>query len=212
MKRIVSVVLSIVMIAAMLLSITGCGKGKTDKELYGKWEITMNLFEVTGPLFDEKDDFGKYIDASEFVVTMRYEFDRKGKYTITTDEEQLAESVKKIKGAIRTGLEAYFDAYLKEEKLEMTMEELLAASGLSMDSLIDSMMGDEIVTEMIDDLTAEGRYYVKDGKIYMSTSPDVKPTEDSAQKYEISGKKLTIYAPDQDEDAEGYPMVLKRIK
>ena len=212
MKRIISVVMSVVMIVTVLLGMIGCGKttqGETDKELYGKWEITVDLFDITGPMFDDDDDFGKYIDADEFVVTMKYEFKRKGTYKISADERQLKKAVETIKEEIRSGLQKYFEAYLEEEKLDMTVEELLKASDLSMDTMIDSMFGEEIVQEMINSLEAEGRYYVKDGKIYMSKSKDIDPTEDSAQKYVISGKELTLYAPDKNADAKGYPMVLK---
>lgn len=217
MKKIISVVMSVVMIAAMVLGMTGCGKdtpGEKDKELYGKWHAEIDLFEITGPMFDDDDKFSEYIDADEFVVTMRYEFKRNGTYKIYTDEKQLQKAVEKVTDEIREGLNEYFQAAIDEGDLDMTVDELLEELDMSMDSLIDSMFGEEIVQELIDSLVSEGQYYVKEGVIYMSASKDVVPSEEGGQKYEISGDELTLYAPEgaTGNAAKGYPLVLESGK
>lgn len=219
MKKVISVVMSAVMIAAIILGLSSCGKdtgnvGEKDKELYGKWHVSVNLFEITGPMFEDDDEFGEYIDADEFVVTMRYEFKRNGTYKLSTDEKQLKESVKKVTSEIRDGLEEYFQAAIDEADMDMSVDELLEEMDLSMDSLIDSMFGEEIVQEMIDDLNIEGQYYVKDGMIYLSNSLEEEPSEEAGQKYEISGSELTLYAPEgaTEAQAKGYPLVLKSGK
>ncbi len=208
MKKIISVMLSVVMIATMFLGMTGCGKVE-DKEIVGKWEMTVNLFDITGPLFDDDMELYKYIDADEFTVTLRYEFKRNGKYKFYADEKQLKESAETVREAIETGLEKFFQEYIEQKELDMTVDELLEASDMSMDSLIEDMFGEEIVQEFIDDFESEGYYTVKDGVLYTSSTKDVKETEENGKKYEIKDGQLTMYAPGG-EEIKGYPLVLKR--
>jgi len=212
MKKVVSVVMSVAMMLSLMFGLTACSD--PTEEVVGTWETTIDLFELSGPLFEEDDELAEYIQVGEFNVVMYFVFNEDGTYTFATDEEKLAESAATVKEEIISGMKAYFEDYIVAEELDCTVEELLEAAEVSLEDTAEEMLGDAVIQELVAELEMEGQYKVETGVIYMSESLDEEPDGEIGEIYEISGDEMTFSAPEDatEEEAVGYPMVFKKVK
>ncbi len=92
----------------------------------------------------------------------------------------------------------------------MSVEDALAASGMDIDSMMDSMLSPEMITASLGEATESGSFVAKDGKLYFLDEGETKPGDDSAaMPYTLSGSKLTLDKPssgDVGDLAEFFPM------
>lgn len=163
-----------------------------------------------------------------------YVFNEDGSYALTVDEASLHDQIEEFK----TGLEAY-SRYIYAELLSMTLvelgmaeqvngvEELEAIMGVSLDEAISEMVGMELrdyVSQIVDEemgtaqtmagkINSEGKYKVKDGKLWMSSGLEYDVDPELYDLYSISGSTMTIEAGtvSQGEVALAFPVVLQKI-
>lgn len=163
-----------------------------------------------------------------------YVFNEDGSYALTVDEASLHDQIEEFK----TGLEAY-SRYIYAELLSMTLvelgmaeqvngvEELEAILGVSLDEAISEMVGMELrdyVSQIVDEemgtaqtmagkINSEGKYKVKDGKLWMSSGLEYNVDPESYDYYSIAGNILTIEegSPSEGEvSAMVYPLVFEK--
>ena len=196
MKRIASLALVLVMIVALF---AGCAASATDQEkLVGTWKGEMDMTEaLKGELGDELEGF----EMSDFKVTVVFNFTEEGTYTMSLDEA----SVQQAMDGLIAG---------------MTLEDLLAASGMSMEDMMkmikEELEGQDLVGEMVEDAKAEGKYQAKDGKLHLSEGKDEDIDEAVYDTYTLEGDVLTLtatYGADEEEAdmmKSVYPIILKK--
>ena len=213
MKRSLSLVLSILLTLALMLSMIGCGE---QSKFIGKWEadVDMAKFINDGMAQAGSSDITKYIELDDFGIVFVMEFNEDGTYKMYIDEDSAKDAFEDAKEAFVDGMTEYFEDYIKDMGLGMTVEEVLAASGTDLEDAADQAYGDAMLKSLMDETEKEGNFKVKDGKLFLSDGKDKNVDEKIYDTYEINDDELKLiksYGSD-DEDANAlYPMTFERV-
>ena len=213
MKKFTAKLLALMLALALVLSLTACG-GSDQKKLVGSWECELDF----APLYNdgmEAEEGGEYLMVESLPMVLQMTFREDGTCTMSVSKESLTNAVEIMKDAMKTGMEDYLMAMLGDAVEGLTVDDILALMGTTMDDLIDSLVTEEVIAEMADDMVSEGNYMAEDGKLYVSDSLDeaVDVAEDDYSTYTLKGDTLTLEtATDMDEDsAMLYPMTFKKV-
>lgn len=207
MKKTIALLLAMVMLTGLL---AGCGG---DNAIVGTWEVKLELVEQMQKEIDELG-MGDYLSLDSYSAVLRFTFNDDGTYSYEADRGSLEQSLEGMKQALRDGLIAYADEMIAEQGLEgVTAEEVYEATGTSLDELIDQAYTEEDLDGVVEDLSAEGNYKTKDGKLYLSDGLDHIPDDEIYYNYTIEGDTLTLVdGVGEDEEFSGmFPMILKKI-
>lgn len=208
-KRIVSVVL----LLAMLLALTACGGGDADK-LVGTWKCEMDLAEQINAEMDLDAETAEYLNFDSFEIVVFMEFNKDGTYSMYADMDALEESLDAAVADFSDGMAQYLEAMIYAQTgVEMTAEEILAASGMTMDDMMAEAFPDDMAEDIAEGMTMEGKFEAKDGKLFTSAGMDYNVDPEVYETYELDGNTLTItgYVGDDADDVFGvYPLVFKK--
>ena len=210
MKKRIALLLSFVLVLS--LALCACGGGKKDT-IVGTWKTNIDLAEA----FNEEmaaSGMGDYINIESFNLPLVMEFKADGTGSMTVDQEAMTETVDKLAADLTAGLEAYFTEYFASMGLEIDLDEALAASGMSMDDLVEEMKAEFAGEDAFAEFTNEFKYKAEDGKLYMSEDLDSEISTDTYNTYELKGNALTLDIGNEDLDEEMakylFPMNLTR--
>ncbi len=162
MKKFFCLALTFLLAATILW---GCSK---KKKLLGTWECTLDLSPtVTQTLTDV--DFGSQFTVSDFTVSAQLSFLKDGTFTLQLDPDELDASLETLCSELEADLFAMLQSQLQEQSLPLSLEELLALSGLSSDDLThqlrqrfqDLALGQTLAAQC----ALEGYYHVKGQRI-----------------------------------------------
>lgn len=192
MKRMIAVLLALVMVVSMV----GCSSGDADK-LVGTWEADVNLSSTISEMLDSLgQDSAEYFDFSDFSVTMVITFNDDGTYAMTLDEASTQAAFDGLMEDVEAGMVKMLEAQIAENGLDMTVDELLEASGMNLDDLMAEMKtsfaDEDIISDMVDESTTEGNFEAKDGKLYLSDGKDFAVDEAIYDTYVLDGDTLTL--------------------
>ena len=208
-KRIVSVVL----LLAMLLALTACGGGDADK-LVGTWKCEMDLAEQINAEMGLDAETAEYLNFDSFEIVVFMEFNKDGTYSMYADMDALEESLDAAVADFSDGMAQYLEAMIYAQTgVEMTAEEILAASGMTMDDMMAEAFPDDMAEDIAEGMTMEGKFEAKDGKLFTSAGMDYNVDPEVYETYELDGNTLTItgYVGDDADDVFGvYPLVFKK--
>lgn len=209
MKKRIALLLSFVLVLS--LALCACGGGKKDT-IVGTWKTNIDLAEA----FNEEmaaSGMGDYINIESFNLPLVMEFKADGTGSMTVDQEAMTETVDKLAADLTAGLEAYFTEYFASMGLEIDLDEALAASGMSMDDLVEEMKAEFAGEDAFAEFTNEFKYKAEDGKLYMSEDLDSEISE-VYNTYELKGNTLTLDIGTEELDEEMakylFPMNLTR--
>ncbi len=230
MKKITSLVLSIVLVLTLSLSMIGCNEPESSNTLnepessntlsepekfIGSWEASIDCAELFNNLFSADEEMGEYIEIEEFELILKVTFKDDGTYKMSVDPKSVEKAVDSLKKDLKKGFTKYFQAVIDSEGLNMTVEELLVANGTNLDDLLEEAFGEDDVDAFVSELESEGKFEVKDGKLYMSDDLDSDIDEDEYETYEISENelKLTDSFGEDVEDGKDfiYPITFKKV-
>ena len=218
-KRIAALLLALVMVFALCAcSDSGSGKDKdkddkvekvekkTDAELIvGTWETEMSMTDYYGDDMGELEGMEAYFDFDKIKITMTFEFEEDGTYTMSVDGDEA-----EIKAILRDGFEKLLNDML--EGTGYTLEDAAAEEGMTADEYIDALMEESFGSGDLIDVDDElGEYKVKNGKLYLFDEGD-ELDEGTYYEYKLKGDKLTLVAEYEDgelsdeSEAELYPM------
>lgn len=222
MKKIISIFLSAALLLSLMCMLGGC---ETDAEkIIGTWTADINYAEALNAGFDSAEgmeDMAEYFHVDEFILTTSFTFNEDGTFTVALDKDSAKAALEKIKDDLRSGIEKYFEDLIKEMGVSMTVSDLLAASGMTLDSMMDSMFTDEMMDDLLSEVANEytGKYQMGEGKIFMTDSTEDEISEEYYDTYELKGDTLTLLEChcEQTEGYEGiadalYPVVLTRAE
>ncbi len=202
-----------------LLCLCGCGSGEEEAVL-GTWTGTIHMTDLFTSQFlgQLEPEMREHIHFSDFSVTMILTFHEDETYTSSVDQEKLYATMDGIKQEMRSGIESYFQAVIADTGAATTVEEALAASGTSLDVLIEEVMSPDLIRSMVEELCAEGQtqgtFSAEDGRLYMSDSSAAEE-ERMYDDYILEGDTLTLVTPEESLSgilAEFYPMTFHRVK
>ncbi len=199
-KRIAALLLALVMVFALCAcSDSGSGKDKdekvekkTDAELIvGTWETEMSMTDYYGDDMGELEGMEAYFDFDKIKITMTFEFEEDGTYTMSVDGDEA-----EIKAILRDGFEKLLNDML--EGTGYTLEDAAAEEGMTADEYLDAMMEESFGSGDLIDVDDElGEYKVKNGKLYLFDEGD-ELDEGTYYEYKLKGDKLTLVAEYED--------------
>lgn len=166
-----------------------------DDRLVGNWVYSLDLTDM---LYDELEstmgDDIEYFSFHNFSLNVNLSFSSGGTVRMSIDEAALERSLNTLINDLVDGVEVYFDAYAREEGIDMTLEEYLASEGYTMDDFVDEMLDqagfdmDDIMSS-VSGMNISGTYEA-DGSnltVFTSSGSNVLP-------YTLSGNKLTLHS------------------
>ena len=204
-KRIAALLLALVMVFALCAcSDSGSGKDKdkddkvekvekkTDAELIvGTWETEMSMTDYYGDDMGELEGMEAYFDFDKIKITMTFEFEEDGTYTMSVDGDEA-----EIKAILRDGCVKLINDML--EGTGYTLEDAAAEEGMTADEYLDALMEESFGSGDLIDVDDElGEYKVKNGKLYLFDRGD-ELDEDDYFEYKLKGDKLTLVAEYED--------------
>ena len=198
-KRIAALPLALVMVFALCAcSDSGSGKDKdkgekkTDAELIvGTWETEMSMTDYYGDDMGELEGMEAYFDFDKIKITMTFEFEEDGTYTMSVDGDEA-----EIKAILRDGFEKLLNDML--EGTGYTLEDAAAEEGMTADEYLDALMEESFGSGDLIDVDDElGEYKVKNGKLYLFDEGD-ELDEGTYYEYKLKGDKLTLVAEYED--------------
>ena len=204
-KRIAALLLALVMVFALCAcSDSGSGKDKdkddkvekvekkTDAELIvGTWETEMSMTDYYGDDMGELEGMEAYFDFDKIKITMTFEFEEDGTYTMSVDGDEA-----EIKAILRDGFEKLLNDML--EGTGYTLEDAAAEEGMTADEYLDALMEESFGSGDLIDVDDElGEYKVKNGKLYLFDEGD-ELDEGTYCEYKLKGDKLTLVAEYED--------------
>lgn len=211
MKKRIAMLLCMVMV----LSVALCACSSEKDQLVGTWRGTMNLAEAVNMGMMEADpEVAEYLMVDTLNITFTLTFNKDDTYSMVVDADALDVAMQGMVDEMADGMIEYFEAVLEESGLEMSVEELLAASGLTVDALAEELYKEMDAEAMFTELNSEGNFKVADGKLYMSDGLDYAVDEAVYELYTVEGDTLTINKGEGSEDVADdyvYPMVFKKV-
>ena len=210
MKKRIALLLSFVLVLS--LALCACG-GEKKATIVGTWKANVELAEA----FNEEmaaAGMGDFINLESFALPLVMTFNEDGTGSMTVDQEAMTATIDKLAADLTAGLEAYFTEYFTSMGLEIDLDEALAASGMSMDDLVEEMKAEFAGEDAFAEFTNEFKYKAEDGKLYMSEDLDSEISTDTYNTYELKGNALTLDIGNEDLDEEMakylFPMNLTR--
>lgn len=170
------------------------------KTVVGEWDCNWDMSGLFNMMFSMMDEtMGEYMHIEKLDFPMHFTFGEDGTYTVVSDREAIKESMSEMVEGLVDGLNRYFEHMIGENELNMTVEDLLAASGFnSMDEYLDAMMsGFEDTAEAYE---TSGKWVIEDGKLCILEEQDGVETK-SVYTYELTGNQLKLL--DVTVDGEG---------
>ena len=165
---------------------------KTDAELIvGTWETEMSMTDYYGDDMGELEGMEAYFDFDKIKITMTFEFEEDGTYTMSVDGDEA-----EIKAILRDGFENLLNDML--EGTGYTLEDAAAEEGMTADEYLDALMEESFGSGDLIDVDDElGEYKVKNGKLYLFDEGD-ELDEGTYYEYKLKGDKLTLVAEYED--------------
>lgn len=216
MKKRIALLLSFVLVLS--LALCACGGGEKKETLVGTWNASIDIAEVYNAEIAASGDetMAEYLSVDSFAIPLVMTFNEDGTYSLTVDKEGMDATMNGLIEDMKVGLEKYFNDYFSSMGLEIDVNEALAASGMSLDSLVEEMKGEIMTEDMYADMESAGQYKAEDGKLYLTEDVEVEPVGGVYNTYTIEGDTLTIDAGTEELEGEMaellFPLVLKRAK
>ena len=223
MKKLRKIII-LVLAAAMVLCLTGCG---AKNELLGKWETELAIGRFFADTLDEvvlesaADELGVNADglalASDYFgdMTMPYYLELKsdGTYRLYEDTDTV---ISEMKTATGEWCVAFYIGILEQMGADVTefgstdRERVENILGISIDEYVDELYADALDPTAFG---AEGKYKAADGKLWLSAGLEYLPDETMYYTYTLNNGKLTLHDDlGIDEGLEWmYPMTLSYV-
>jgi predicted small secreted protein len=217
MKKTLSLILSALLLAALL---AGCGGASGDASagaaqeitVVGSWSAEIDMTQFINDSMGQDSEMAQFLTLENIKVRYNAEFKEDGTYAMSGDLASAQAVIESVKEQMKPALYSYFEYMIKQEGMDMTVDELLKSSGMTMDELVDSM--DEALTpeSLISGMEMAGNYLYEDGKLAMSSSPEEKADMKDYESVTLTADTLTFTGENMDVSgfAGLYPIVFQR--
>ena len=219
MKKLIAFALIIVLSIGCL---TGCGGSETDK-IIGTWKGTMDLSDAITAALDA-EDMGDTFQVDNFKVEAVLVFAADGTYSLNLDEASLTAAFDGLMKDLEEGMFKMLKEQITALGMDMTVDELLAMSGLNQEALMqeikDSLKEEKVVENIAAEAARKGKFRVEDGKLYTSASLANEVDPETYERYTLEGNTLTLLELVGGEAEEGedalltavYPLIFQKVK
>lgn len=189
--------------------------GTATESIVGTWAGTADFTEMFAKEFAADPATAEYFTVSSFKLDLTMEFDAEGICTLTVDEESAKAAMDTLAKELVDGMVKMLDDMLKQQGVNMSTEDYLTLSGITLEDLTAQLTSEMQVEDMLKELENKSNYHLQDGKLWISDDLDSQADADDACPYTLAEGVLTIEAPAEaaEEDAAAYlfPLVLNRV-
>lgn len=185
-----------------------------EMSLVGEWVGTVDMTDMFNEAVSGGDPtMAQYVDFSNICFDLRMEFTEDGICTMYVDEDSVIVLMDTMTIQLTQFLYDYMGAMLEENGLDMTVDELLAMQGYTVDTFIAESFDVEELASSFTDIYETGNYVAEDGLLYVSTSLSDDAKSVNPNPYTLDGDTLTVEAAaDTTADEEFmYPLIMKRV-
>lgn len=180
--------------------------GEAAESIVGTWDTTIDFGGIMAEAMGE-EEAAAYFDLTGLTVDMTFVFNADGTFSLSADEATVTSMVDNLGAAIKNGMTTMLEDLISQQGLNMSVDTLLAMSGMDLDTMIDQLLAQLDPEELVTSLTADGTYEVREGILYMNG-------DDEPCAYSIADGVLTLEAPTGvDEEMAKYlfPWALNRV-
>lgn len=192
MKKTISLLLIAVMLCGML---AGCGSKEADA-LVGTWKADVDMAEALGEYVGDLGELEQYFTMDDFTVSMILVFNDDATYSMTLDRNSAEIAINGLIEDMKGAVYAMLEDQIAQMGLEMTVEEMLEASGMDLDALMEQSMAEldmeSLIDQMVEEASLKGNYDAKDGKLYLSAGLEYKVDTSTYENYTLDGSTLTL--------------------
>jgi len=188
------------------------------ESIVGTFEGALDFAAVLMEMLTLSDpESAEYFDLHDLSVTIGFTFRDDGTCTMYFDEASMEAIVEPMTQQLVDSFYSMLEAVIAEQEIEMSVEDFLDVSNISLDTLVDEMSKQLLSEETLKEMTQEYNYKREDAKLYLSDEKPEDMTEEDANGYTLVNGTLTIEAPvEEDEDSQAlinamFPMTLKRV-
>lgn len=213
MKKILSLTLTALLLAALLAGCGGAGGGAAEeKGITGSWAADVDMTEYLNEMLSEDEEIGQFLTLDNFTIKLLAEFKEDGTYTMAGDPESAQAAMDSLKEQLKGALTDYLQAMIDESGMDTTVEKLLTEADMTMDDLMAEMDEAYSAEDLVGDLNTEGKYLFEDGKLALSDSLDEEADIAEYETATLEGDTLTLTGgEDADSEFAGlYPIVFER--
>ncbi len=162
--------------------------------LVGTWEGEVDVTEsfTTGFAASDGQDMLPYLDMKDLTLKLSLTFREDGTFTLAVDEGSASAMIDKALSQVAAGMREYLQDELKKSGVDISVDELLAAQGTTLEELMDMSIPEAQRKMMVAQMSvgSEGEFTVEDGELYLN---------DDSTSYVLENDKLTITLPDMGE-------------
>ena len=202
MKKQGKILVLLLSVLFILTAFSACGSGKKDAEKFvGTWKAEISMDETLNKEA-AGDDMGKYMKFEGCSIAVFYTFDADGTYSVKVDRETVEDCLTRIYEAFGKGATEYLEEEVKNLGLDITLDDFLSFSGVTMDELLDGAMEAmaEVIEENIREFEITGKWEAENGKLYSTESVDEKIDKSEYDLYELNGDELKILGGEDEPD------------
>lgn len=167
--------------------------GTATESIIGKWEAATH--DVTAMLNDyvTKADpsTAKYFNFTNLTLDITMEFTAEGTCKIEPSQDSSTAFIQAVTEGTIAGMNKMLEDMLASQNINLTVEQFLAFTGVSMEDMIKEAMRSVKPEEMLGELTGTSNYKVEDGKLYTSENAASTDYKD-VNPYTVKDGVLTI--------------------
>ena len=193
MKKVMSMLMVVVLVLAMMTMFAGCGND-ADK-LVGTWTSEVDMTQIINEELAADPTLAGFFTINDFRIVMIMTFNEDGTYCSTVDAESVTTAMEGLLDDMETGIVAMLQAELDASGLDMSVEDMLAMSGMSMEDLMAEMKialeNEGIVEQVTAEATMEGNYEVKGDKLFLSDGLEYDVDPAIYEVIELDGNTMT---------------------
>ncbi len=228
MKKLLALLLCLALLGTLMFTLVGCdesddadsddektsesssdeddiGSAKPEDLIVGTWHTELDMTKMMTDSFGTNATLQKYFKVDKFTMAMNWEFSKDKTLTVSVDKEHLATQLKNIKNAFKAGMEQYITDLLKENNVNMTVDEFLEKQNTSWDELLGQFTVENILASSNNQMEKTSTYEFKDGKLYIDSDETT---------FEFKSKNKLEMGPavidEEDTMKDFYPLVFTR--
>lgn len=190
--------------------------GTATESIVGKWEATKDMTAMFNDYITKADPTtAKYFNFTNLTLDMTMEFTAEGTCKIEFSQDSFTTFIQAVTEGTIAGMNKMLEDMLASQNINLTVEQFLAFTGVSMEDMIKEAMSSVKPEEMLGELTGTSNYKVEDGKLYTSENAASTDYKD-VNPYTVKDGVLTIEGILGDsEQAEAlkyfFPLTLNRV-
>lgn len=180
----------------LTLTLAACGGNDPKEDLVGAWSGQVDVMDqVVEGMNLTAPEIADELELENFYIPLEMEFRDDNTYTMTVDQDKLDESIEALIQKTVDATLVYLEQELKDQGItDMTVDEVLAQSGMDRESFTDLMeqsMGN-LSSSVVQQIQTEGQYRLEGNQMYTSDDKDTEPGSDGATPYTLDGDKLNM--------------------